>query len=241
MEYNLVEDLINSFPESDKVKKEDFSDIIKHIFNEMKSYREIWGYLSDALENIYPSPSNEMWEEHWQKGGNDYCAKYKEYKDRFIHYVNNITKTFVAIKGKRHTYEDACSIAADEWVDLIFGSQLQDNGDRSEHSGMAMMLGTLLKYNAQERIPNFKELKPIVREKFYDYYHNGCLCNYEGRTVFCTPDCDYHPNIALCEILKESGIPEKEIDSICPWKTSIRIDNEDYTVIIYKQEECIYK
>lgn len=44
---------------------------------------------------------------------------------------------------------------------------------------------------------------------------------------------DYYPCVWLDEILKNAGVDEKLIDSICPWKSMLKIDKEDNSIYAY--------
>ena len=53
---------------------------------------------------------------------------------------------------------------------------------------------------------------------------------------------DYGPCKALYKLLEKSGVEEKHIRSICPWKTSIKIDERDNSVIYrtYGKKEVLW-
>ena len=146
---------------------------------------------------------------------------------------------YIEHKGKRRTFEEACQIAADKWCDLLFQWHLQDNGAINEDHGggfYACALATVLKNEANKDIT--EEMITNTNKNLYEYYHNYCI--YEDKYQI-SPYCDYDPNRPLYDILEKSGIPEKKIRNICPWKTGIDIDENDNAVVVkgYQKREYI--
>ena len=74
-----------------------------------------------------------------------------------------------------------------------------------------------------------------------EYYKNGCKDEkVSGYRIDITPYCDYYPNSPLRNILIKSGVNEKEVNKICPWKTGISIDEIDYAVVVRRYQTVEY-
>lgn len=83
-----------------------------------------------------------------------------------------------------------------------------------------------------------------VFENFIEFvfYKNHCIYTHnDGFKYYCAPSCDYDPNGPLYTILKNGGVEDKNIRSLCPWKTSISIDEKDNAVVVRgcKKEQYI--
>lgn len=175
--------------------------------------------------------------------------------------ILNCEKTWVNINGKAHTEDEAARIAADKWCELIFGWHLQDNGALNEtHGGgfPACALGTILSEVSKKNLTD--EMKMKAHQLLKDYYihdlHfaktndmedldwlNKTLPTNESQNFnwnygFYELSCDYGPSWPLYMILYHAGVPEKDIENICPWKTSIRIRREDNTVMYRTYQHC---
>lgn len=158
------------------------------------------------------------------------------------------------VNGQVRTDEEAAKIAADKWCELMFKWHLQDNGALNESHGggfPACALGTILAEKGREGITD--EMKTKAHKLLSDYYIKQLhfsrtydledvqwlknnLPNKEGngddwKYGFHDLSCDYGPSMGLYLVLYNAGIPEKSIDSICPWKTRITIRKEDNTVM----------
>lgn len=242
----VVELLINEFPESEEVKKSDISEAVKFIFNGgVNYYQEVSDVLYEALHKVFPYLAYSEWEEKLKNGlveGNyeDYTDKYYNYTvDRFHFWAERVKFEFHSLKGNRRTYEKACSLAADKWCEMIFGNRNQDNGDRSGYSDMMMLLGSMLKSDAQKDIS--LEVIENARKGFEKFYHNGCIWKFDdGKEWKIDLYCDYSPNLPLYEILCEAGVPMNDIRSICPWKTGVEIDKLDNAVVVRHYNERKY-
>lgn len=168
--------------------------------------------------------------------------------------ANNASESWVKVNGKAHTEEEAAKLAADKWCELIFGWHLQDNGALNENHGggfPACALATVLANDAKKDIT--EEMKEKAHKLFYDYYSKMMHYNRTHdskdlewlKTELPSKDggfdwkygfvydmyCDYDPSWALYLILENAGIPEREINCICPWKTGITIREEDNAVM----------
>ena len=177
--------------------------------------------------------------------------------------MNGIEETWVDLNGKANTNEEAAKKAADKWCELIFGRHIQDNGAINEdHPGgfMACALGTLLADKSKERITD--EMREKAHQLFNDYYLHNIHYDqtsdqkdlkwlnealptkgqdFDWKYGFYDLSCDYGPGWPLYMILYHAGVPEKDIENICPWKTSIRIRREDNAVMYntYQHQEEI--
>ena len=72
--------------------------------------------------------------------------------------------------------------AADEWVRMIFGNHVQNNGDQSDAGGLAMALGTLAKDKASSGYG--KDVIDKFRSLMADHYRNGCRWKSERGTEY---------------------------------------------------------
>ena len=127
---------------------------------------------------------------------------------------------------------------------MLFNFHLQDNGAINEDHGggfWACALATVLKNDSMKDIT--EDMIKKTYDNLYNYYFNGSIYKdkKDGWESEMHLYCDYGPNSPLYDILKESGIPEKLINNICPWKTGIEIDYNDNSVVIisYQKREYI--
>ena len=228
----IIQGLLEQFPECQYVKRPDIEPVLVDAFENSGSYRELSNKLYDFCHGNWPEvhPNDGLlYDEYinWFYGGYEDSSLYK--------WVETVKKTFVEKNGPVRTYEEACQVAADKWTHMIFDSILQDNGDRTGHSDNMMLLGMYLKKINQDELTD--ETRERFRNNMAEFYLNGCYWEYVDnngllRTMSnVNPACDYNPNGPLEDIMKASGIPEKSIDSLAPWKTSIRIDHLDNSVI----------
>lgn len=168
-----------------------------------------------------------------------------------------LEKEWVRIHGKVHTDEEAAKIVADKWCDLIFKWHLQDNGAlNEEHSFNMCALGTILADKCREGIT--EDIIKKTHNLFYEYYlhqlrwEQGNDMENINWLVRNLPDndkkdpfdwtkygfeidlyCDYGPGTPLYLILLNGGVPENNINNICPWKTGISIRSVD-NMVMYK-------
>ena len=171
-------------------------------------------------------------------------------------YDLHLSEKWVDVHGKANTDEEAAKKAADKWCELIFGFHLQDNGALNESHGggfPACALGTILANKAKEGLTD--DIAAKAHDLFYEYYLRSIQYRNKGgqkhikwlaetlkdetrdnpwdwnRFGF-TYDlhCDYGPDVAIYLILYHAGVPERDIRSICPWKTGISIRREDNAV-----------
>lgn len=196
----------------------------------------------------------------------------RDVKSVIIYGIKSLVKYdeyWVSLHGKRHTNEEAATIATNKVMELCFGWHLQDNGALDEeHSFMASALATTMGSNAKDKIS--QEVKIKAKELFYGYF-NGYLKFYDdvmngahwlileqyvqwlrsnapspepSRWNWEHPDgtlnCDYDPCWRWFCLLKAAGVEESAIRVICPWKTTIYIRPLDNTVIYQTYQNCEY-
>ena len=229
------EELLALLPEHRRVDREYAKGAIDFIMEQLPGYQDISGYMKQALGNTFPCPTSEQY-----RSRDEYCEEYSKYfyGDAYREFINSVESEFLNRKGVRRSYEEACQIAADKWVEMIFGTHLQDNGDRTGHSDMAMMLGTVLKDEAKKRCS--QDVPEKARELLKKFYLSGCMCKgYMGDFV-CPPYSDYGPNTPLYNILVEAGVDENDAGRITPWKTGIDIDENDNAVVLQGYQKVEY-
>ena len=235
------EELIQAFPECEKVKRNDMRQCIIDAIEQEKFY-------CVASTKVY-NKAHELWP--YDRKWKDEDAEHQAYKLYFwgdwhgtespfdVWLRKTFEEEFIARHGEVHTFE-ACQIAADEWTRMIFGAHMQNNGDQSDAGGMSMILGTLAKEHAKEGISS--DVIENFRKLCRDYYHDGCRAEedkYGWRKE--KPYCDYHPNGALAKLLLDAGVPRDKVGNIAPWKTGISINERDHAVRIggYQTERYI--
>lgn len=230
-----IEEIINQFPECEYIKKENLIDIVNKIFSEEKFYRNIYSMLMDVCYKLYPA-DDKNWGSDYSKERRNYL--YGEYDEYFNNinplgdWIHSIEDEFINRNGVHRTYEDACELAADKWVKLIFGFHIQDNGAMNEPhggGGPACMLGTLLKDRVINNLPDTNN----ISKKAFDLLKKWYIDHKGNRGYSAQLDVDYGPNMNLHNILVEAGVPERDTSSICPWKTSISIDERDNCVLYH--------
>lgn len=210
--------------------------------------------IDDYIENTY---------DRINRDAEDYRESF-EYKEHIRHMEagiaiyslfsdSHLSDEWIRIHGKTHTLDEAATIAANKWGELLFNFHLQDNGALDEeHSFNASMLATYLSERAKKEI-SYDVKKKVINlfKEYYKHYVIGdndwCKKNLpdpKGRfdwNIMGQPYCDYHPNYYLYLILLNGGVDEKTIDNICPWKTGIDIRFIDNGVLYrtYQKKEEI--
>lgn len=230
-------EIIELFPECELIHKNDIVSLVDKCFTEPKRYQEISNMVYNYCHELYPSPDYDKDHDNWEICNNYFYGDYDKNSKRWLHpfrdWIENIENEFLRRFPPQRKYEEACKIVADKWCELLFSWHLQDNGAINEDHGggfLACALGTVLGNDAKEKIS--EESKKNAHEYIYNHYINDCLWKFDnGDSWNCELSVDYHPNTPLAAILKNSGIEERYIDSICPWKTRILIDKKDNSVI----------
>jgi len=234
------EELIQAFPECEKIKREDIAECITKAMTEERFYAE-------ASDKIYRK-AFELWPNQ--------CGKYDdpERVARRAYFVGDILKgvetpfkkwletfktEFIAQHGQVRTFDEACQTAADEWVRMIFGNHLQNNGDQSDAGGLAMVLGTLAKEKARSGISS--DIIEKFRKLCKEYYLGDCRYKDDKYGwIKSVPHCDYGPDDALSRLLDQAGVPHDRFGSICPWKTGITINRRDNSVCVSGYQTARY-
>lgn len=230
------EELIQAFPECEKIKREDIAECIIKAMDEEKFYSEASNKVYRKAHELYP-----MYKGRYDENDAEQNA-YREYfwgnyangsKSPFKNWLEVMEREFIACHGDVHTFDEACQIAADEWMRMIFGKHIQDNGDRTGGSDLAMMMGTALKQGAREGYG--EDVVEKARTLMKEFYLADCILE-DGedkeRKYSQPPYCDYGPNTALFNILTKAGVSERDANNICPWKTGITIDKKDNSVVV---------
>jgi hypothetical protein len=229
-----TDELIQAFPECEKIKREDIAECITKAMTEERFYAE-------ASNKVYRK-ANELWP--YQCGLKDddpervarrayfFYDIQKGVKSPFNEWLKTFETEFIAQHGQVRTFDEACQTAADEWARMIFGSHVQNNGDQSDAGGLAMVLGTLAKSKASSGISSdtIEKFRKLCKE----YYLGGCRYKEDKYGwMESVPHCDYGPNGALSRLLDQAGVPHDRIGSICPWKTGITINRRDNSVCVH--------
>lgn len=230
------EELLDMLPVNDHVNRESVKAALDYIFAHMGNYQGIWDYLKSCINETFLPPTREQY-----SSGSEYAKEYSDYffGDEYQKFIRCCQSEFLNRSGERRTFDEACQIAADKWVEMLFDFHLQDNGDRSGHSDCAMMLGTALAEKAKERLS--KDVAEKTRELLKEYYLNGCQYQTESGHCFrCEPYSDYGPNSPLYDILIKAGVEEKDACRITPWKTGIEVDENDNTVVLIGYQKVTF-
>ena len=265
---NLSENFVKMFKERIKEKnlevpeitEDDIKNVVSHFFEE-KTLTQAEKYMYKIFDTFVKDTYKEV---NW-KLDVETRKQTPEYKSwlRFndiraiwgdCRSMLRMDEEWVKVNGKAHIDEEAATIAADKWCQLIFGWHLQDNGAANEdHPGgfSACALGTILANEAKKDITG--EMENKAHELFKEYYMRFIHYSktYDKNDIEWLkknlPDkdneydweyykfmvdlyCDYGPSTPLFLILENAGVPEKNIDSICPWKTGISIRTIDNSV-----------
>lgn len=234
------QEIIDSFPECDKIKKSDIKNLVGELFVFAESYREIFDKVQDYCKKLWPKPKpltrNNTRNIEYTKWFNYLYDTDDEYP--FLYdWLKSFERKFVEIRGQKRTFEEACGIAADWWKIMIFEEINQDNGNNS-------VGGLFLKRHAdtckRRALANI-DITPIslkFRDIMKNYYLGKCQYKYsDSYTGEMIPDVDYSPNSCLVNALMDAGVPKSEVGKICPWKTSIKVDEIDNSVMIRKYQQ----
>lgn len=271
----LIEDFTKNFNETIEEKHYDVpeinDEIIKNVITEYfnketltSAEKYMYNVFDEYVKNTYDeinwglehekarkTPEYIAWERHM-----DISSVWNSARR-----MTDMMKKWVEVNGMAHTEEEAATIAADKWCELLFEWHLQDNGALNEdHPGgfTACALATVLANGAKDEIT--EEMQNKAHELFKEYYLRQMHYNrtYSDDDIEWLknnlPDkdgefnwdygfgyelsCDYDPSYPLYLILVNAGIPEKDVRRICPWKTSISIRFEDNTVRYYTYRHC---
>lgn len=266
---SCVEDFQNTFKEKCKKENLDVPELTDEIldkvvrkFFSIEKYTDastyINNFIKDYIDGDYDKINHELPYEE-QKLTPEYIAWMRRYDINQVIYTcvrkTQLFEYWVDIHGQAHTDDEAATIAANKWGELLFNFHLQDNGALDEdHSFQASMIATYLGEKARDEITEEVKVKTLnlFKEYYLHYinylrnpYHcdedlNWCRANLPDpedkfEWIFMhEPYCDYGPNTILYLILLNGGVPNDKfnsISSICPWKTGIDIRIMDNMVI----------
>lgn len=190
-------------------------------------------YVCDKFSNILPGEDEMIFDQNH--------PRYKEQLDYWkirddvlfsSGWMNGFKELWLQVNGAVRTREEACRLAADAWRHHMFVSIMQGNGD---DNGMLEVLGMYLKTRAQDEIT--PEIIEKVHKGIYDFYYT-----HPGSSMLHYLFVDYSPCSFLYDIMKDAGIKEDLIDSLCPWKSYLKIDPDDNSVLYSwnygKKEVC---
>lgn len=234
------EELIQAFPECEKIKREQIAECVTKAMTEEKFYREAADKIYRKAHELYPIPGGRYNKdypghaEYWLYFSGDYpkTSPFKQWLEKF-------ETEFIALHGQVRTFDEACQTAADEWARMIFGNHIQNNGDESDAGGYTMVLGTLIKDKAKGGYG--KDVIDKFRSLMADHYRGGCRWTSESGTEYRDePYVDYHPSPSLRGLLVKAGCKEKDAEHMCPWKTGITIDKCDNSVCVHGYRTARY-
>lgn len=219
-------ELLILFPKHPKIDIHKIEELLDKVFVECKQYKDIYEYFESYINTCFPGSDYNKY-----KYGSYEREEYSSYlynfeKNGFYEWIKDVEAEYLIRNKSKRTFEEACNIAADKWCDLLFQWHLQDNGAINEdHPGgfFSCVLATLMKNDSAKKIDE-KTIKK-AHDNFVKYYLDNNYDAMYGMRV------DYDPSRSLYDLLKDSGIPEKHIRSLCPWKTSIYIDEKDNSVV----------
>lgn len=241
------EELLNLFPQHKRIDINKIEELLDNIFDNCKRYQNIYTYFEDYINSCFPGSDYQKYSyetpEHQEYS--NYRFGSKDQVGLTLYQWNKLVEAYYLSKtGKIRPLEESCKIAADKWCEMLFNFHLQDNGAINEDHGggfWACALATVLKNDSIKDIT--EDMIKKTYDNLYNYYFNGSIYKdkKDGWESEMHLYCDYGPNSPLYDILEESGIPEKLINNICPWKTGIEIDYNDNSVVIigYQKREYI--
>lgn len=123
------------------------------------------------------------------------------------------------------TYQQAVERVVTFWVEKSFNTPFnQNNGDDSEHGGMAFMLMNLVAAQAQTTV------SPLKIEAFRKHLTNSLLANESDLQKRTWLGVDYHP----CELLADSAEFAGLNPGCFPCKTITRIDQNNNATAKYQ-------
>ena len=238
--YYTNEILVQLFNECDQIKKEQIVSLVEDIFT-CDDYHDISNKVYEFCEKLWAEPQDYDSQE-W-KIWSDYMYGYYDKNNKqsikpLGDWISQCEYEYIYRNGKKRTYQEACKLATDKWCKLLFNWHLQDNGALNEdHPGgfTACAFATIIGNDSKEKISEDCKIK--AHELIQKFYEDDCWWDYynDDGSYYDTWQTDltvdYGPCKALYELLEKSGVEEKHIRSICPWKTSIKIDKRDNSVI----------
>ena len=238
------EELLGMFPECEKIKREDIAECVIKVMNEERFYSKASEKVYHRAYELYPQVKGKYDEKDPEQNARRlyfYGDPWEGIKSPLNEWIKTMEQEFIDRYGEVHTFDEACGIAADEWMRMIFGTHIQDNGDKSDAGGMAMMMGTTVKEEAKKGYGD--DVISKARNLMKDYYLNDCIPEENrGKSLKWPrpPYCDYGPNQELFDILVRAGCSERDASNMCPWKTGIEIDRRDNSVRVRGYQTARY-
>lgn len=239
--------IVEAFPECDRIKKSDIQGIVSELFVFAESYRQLSDKLHEHCHNLWPAPEVRYIPETSERTP-EYTEWYMYFygdsesgHEPFYDWVCRFEESFIQQHGFKHTFEEACGIAADWWKIMIFEEINQDAGNDSVGGLFIKGMCETQKRKALMGL-DVTEVSLKFRENIFQYYLGGCQYRFSERyTGEMIPSVDYGPNGCLIDVLVKSGVPKSETARICPWKTTILVDNRDNSVVIkgYHKESIL--
>ena len=228
-----IEEMIQAFPECEKIKRKDIAECITKAMTEEQFYAEATDKVYRKAHELWPYPRKLNDDDSERVAHIAYfCVDIiKGVEPPFNKWLKTFMTEFITKHGQVRTFDEACQTAADEWVRMIFDHHVQNNGDQSDAGGLAMVLGTLIKDKASSGYG--KDIIDKFRSLMVDHYRGGCRWKSESGTEYRdVPNVDYNPSPSLLGLLVKAGCEEKDANDMCPWKTRINIDKNDNSVCV---------
>lgn len=211
----------SAFPEQYGFRKETLSSVIDDALKE-KFCRNAVNVICDRFPNVLPGETEMLFNQEHPRYKEQ--IEYWKIRDNTLFssgWMNGFKELWLQVNGAVRTKEEACRLAADAWCHHMFVSIMQGNGD---DNGMLEALGMYLKTRAQDEIT--PEIIEKVHKGIYDFYYT-----HPGRSMLHYLFVDYSPCSFLYDIMKDAGIKENLIESLCPWKSYLKIDPDDNSVL----------
>lgn len=229
-----------------KFKEECMKDSILESYD----WREFAKKMFDILEK--PSASSydkyfELRNKKWKEiiKNNKDCRKtesilsnqYLRWREEFKDWVEKVFEVFYNLSSIEpiRTWEEAIDKVTNIWMEEIFweDTTMLPKDEKESKRISKLSKEERLREIEWETMQNSEkirllknitqEMKDKVREGIRNYYRSHIT---GGLTV------DYYPKYELYDILTNAWIDEKYISRICPVKTTIRINPEDYSITI---------
>lgn len=222
----------SAFAESYGYSRGSLSLIMDDALNEKFCHKAV-NYICDKFSNILPGEDEMIFDQNHPRY-KEQLAYWRVRDDCLFSsgWMDEFRQLWIETNGKLRTTEEASKMAADAWCQHIFVSIYQDNGANNDN---LTTLGMYLKVKAQDRVT--QEMIDKVHQGIYDFYYE-----HQGNSMCNILFVDYAPCAALHDIMKNAGIDEKDIESLCPWKSHLKIDPDDNSICCawnYSEKEMI--
>lgn len=211
----------SAFPEQYRFGREMLSAVIDDALKE-KFCRNAVNAICDRFPNVLPGETEMLFDQEHPRYKEQ--VEYWKARDNALFssgWMDCFKQLWAETNGMIRTREEACELAADAWCHNMFVSAYQDNGGNNESLNI---LGMYLKTRAQDEIT--PEIIEKVHKGIYDFYYT-----HPGRGMLNYLFVDYSPCSFLYDIMKDAGVKEDLIDSLCPWKSRLEIDPDDNSIL----------